>query len=582
MIEVKKLTYGIPEKELYHKISFKIEENHHYAFIGTNGTGKSTLVDLLLHEEEYLYMGKILYSENCRNTRSGYVSQFLEEDTDKEQTVFAYISREFAELDQRIETLCDRMAVEEDLEQVFQEYQEALDLKEALDGDHYEVNIKKRLKLAGLEKLEEHRLSELSGGEFKLVQIIKEMLLSPKLLFMDEPDVFLDFDHVNGLVELVNAHQGTLVVITHNRYLLNHCFDRILHLEGCDIQEFEGSYREYQLELLKTKLEIQEIGAKEEEEIARQQGIVNKMRAQATAMDNASLGSRVHARQTIVDRLTARKTKLPFLEIKEPVISFSVRNPLGADETVLKLSEYETAYEELLLSDVCVDLKAGDKVAVIGRNGTGKTTILKDIWEAEKASIHLHPQAEIALFSQVTDRKSSERKTLLDILENQGIAPVSEAKAHLLKYGFTEEEMEKRPEELSGGEKDLFQIACLEKEEANFLLLDEPTGHLDLYAQMALENALKEYKGTVLMVSHDFYIIANCMDYVLFVEDQTIRRMSIRKFRQMVYQNHFDKEQLLLEDQEKELEVRIQQCLRKKEFNGAKDLLMKLEGLIQK
>ncbi|MDO4648321.1 MAG: ATP-binding cassette domain-containing protein, partial [Eubacteriales bacterium] len=528
MIEIKNLTYTIPEKALYNKIDLKIEEHHHYAFIGTNGTGKSTLVDMILHEVEYLYTGKILYDDSYRNTRPGYVSQFLEEDTDKEQTVFDYISREFVELDQTIEQLCDRMATEEDLDRVFQEYQDALDQKEAIDGDNYVTNIKKQLKIAGIENLEQHSLKELSGGEFKLIQVIKEMMVSPKILFMDEPDVFLDFDHINALVELINSHKGTLLVITHNRYLLNHCFDRIIHLEGCEIQQFEGSYPEYQLELLKTKLENQEIVAKEEEEIDRQQAIVNTMRAQATAMANASLGSRVHARQTIVDRLHARKTKLPFLEIKEPETTFVVEHPLDAEEPALKLSGYEASFEDQLLKDVNLEIKAGEKVAIIGKNGTGKSTILKDIWSKEKTSVQFHEEAEPALFSQMIDDESEEKRTLLEIVEECGFDTPKDAAAYLEKYGFTREEMDKRPGELSGGEKDLFQIARLETKKANFLLLDEPTGHLDLYAQIALEKAIKQYEGGILMVSHDFYLIANCMDYVLLVENQNLRRMSIR------------------------------------------------------
>ena len=136
--------------------------------------------------------------------------------------------------------------------------------------------------------------------------------------------------------------------------------------------------------------------------------------------------------------------------------------------------------------------------------------------------------------------------------------------------------------ELSGGEKDLFQLAVLSLEKANFLLLDEPTGHLDVYAQIALEQAVSEYKGAILMVSHDYYTVANCMDYVLLAENNTVRRMSIRKFRQMIYANHFDKDYLLLEQKKKETETRIQQLLRTNEFEMAKVLMESLEEIIKK
>ncbi|WP_425324214.1 hypothetical protein [Kineothrix sedimenti] len=119
-------------------------------------------------------------------------------------------------------------------------------------------------------------------------------------------------------------------------------------------------------------------------------------------------------------------------------------------------------------------------------------------------------------------------------------------------------------------------------EKVNFLLLDEPTGHLDIYAQIALEQAISEYKGTILMVSHDYYTVANCMDYVLWVENNTVRRMSIRKFRQMIYANHFDKDYLLLEQKKKETETRIHQMLQMNEFEKAKVLMESLEEVIKK
>ena len=296
-------------------------------------------------------------------------------------TVYEYISEEFIQLDNVIAGLCERMAVEENLEELFEEYQKALDEKEAIDGDHYDVNIKKQLKVAGIPNLEQHKLSSLSGGELKLVQVIKEMMLSPKIIMMDEPDAFLDFEHVNALRDLINSHKGTMVVITHNRYLLNHCFDRIIHLENCDVQQFEGSYEDYRYELLATKIDLEEAAYKDEEEIKRQKAIVDKMRARATAIDNASFGRSVHARQTLLDRLENRKTKLPFIDIKKPDIAFEVDEIPEEDELVIELKDYDVAFDELLLEHVDLEMKVADKIAIVGKNVTGKTTLLKDIWE---------------------------------------------------------------------------------------------------------------------------------------------------------------------------------------------------------
>ncbi len=578
MIKVQNLSYSYPQKDLYKKVSFTIEDNVHCALIGTNGTGKSTLLDLIMHSEEYLYDGKI---EIDNTGRIGYVSQFSQLDPKEDMTVFQYISDEFVKHEQKIFDLCKEMETAVDLEGIFEEYQKELDEWNAIDGESHEINIKKQLKLANLQKLEEQKISSLSGGEFKLVQVIREMMLSPRFLIMDEPDVFLDFNHLNALRNLINAHKGTLLIITHNRYLLNHCFNKILHMENMDVQEFDGTYTEYNYELLATKIDLEEAAAADQAEIDRQSRILQKSRVRASEMDNPSLGRAVHARQTLVDRLKARKTKAPFVDIKQPEIYFDLENEV-ADENILELTDYSVAFDEQLLEHVNFEMKPGEHVAIVGSNGTGKTTMLCEVFENKKDTIRISEGAKVSMFSQITGSLYDDTKTLLEIFEEKGFDRKNDIENYLKKYGFEGETLGQKVSELSGGEKDLFQLAMLSLEKANFLLLDEPTGHLDVYAQIALEQAISEYKGAILMVSHDYYTVANCMDYVLLVENNTVRRMSIRKFRQMIYANHFDKDYLLLEQKKKETETRIQQLLRTNEFEMAKVLMESLEEIIKK
>lgn len=578
MIKVEKLSYGYPQKDLYKKVSFTIEDGVHCALIGTNGTGKSTLIDLLMHEDDYLYDGKIEMEDV---NRIGYVSQFSAQNQKEDLTVFQYISQEFVKLGQMIADFCKEMETSEDLERVFEEYQKTLDEFNAMDGDSYESNIKKQLKIANLQKLEEQNIGSLSAGEFKLVQIIKEMMQSPGFLIVDEPDVFLDFEHLNALRNLINAHKGTILVITHNRYLLNHCFNKILQLENTDIQEFDGTYIEYNYELLATKIDLKEAEAKDQEEIDRQSEVLAKARKKATMFDNAALGRAVHARQTMVDRLKARKTKAPFVEIKQPEIHFELGD-VAEDEDILTLTDYSAAFDEQLLEHVNFEMKSTEHVAIVGNNGTGKTTLLRDIFENKKDSIRISDEAEILMFSQFTEGLYDDEKTLLKIFEEKGFEKEEEAIRYLKKYGFEEDTLYQKVSELSGGEKDLFQLSVLSLEKANLLLLDEPTGHLDVYAQVALEQAVSEYKGAVLMVSHDFYTVANCVDFILFVENNTVRRMSPRKFRQMIYANHFDKDYLILEQEKKDIELRIGKMIQKNEFEQAKELMASLEEIIKK
>ena len=578
MIQVENLSYSFPTEELYKKVSFTIEDGQHCAFIGSNGTGKTTLVDMIIDSENYLYDGKIIKSEECR---IGYVNQFSKSEKDQQKTVFEYLSEKFVENQLETAKVCEEMAVAEDLEPVFARYQELMDLYTAMDGDNYESNIKKQLYLVGMSNHEHTEISALSGGEYKLLQVMKEMLQQPNLLIMDEPDVFLDFENLNGLMDLINSYKGTLLVITHNRYLLNHCFNKILHLENNDIQEFDGNYNDYHFALLQKKIELQEMAAEEQEEIARAEKMVERLRAEATRASIASLGRTVHAKQTYLDRLKARAIKEPFVDIRLPKITLP-EIEVDEETVVLQVSDYDVAFDETILENVSFELKAGEKVAIVGANGTGKTTLLRDIFKNTNPAIKIGEDVEVGFLSQLHGEMLDESKIVYEEFEALGFEKKADIFHYLKQYCFEEETLTQKIGQLSGGEQNLLQLAKIAVSKANLLLLDEPTSHLDTYSQIALENAVAEYKGAVLMVSHDFYNIVNCADYVLFVEEKSMRPMRIRSFRKKIYENHFSKDYLELEQKKKELETRVAAALKVKDFKTAKKLCEQLEEIIGK
>ena len=255
MLKATDLSYEFPQKELFNNISFILEEGQHCAFIGISGSGKSTLIDLIIHPDNYMFTGDLELDPHCR---IGYVSQFLDEKHAHALSVFEYIGGPCIKLQKELADICLEMETATDLEPLLEKYQETFDAFQALGGDDFESTINKKLNLIDLMKHRDLSVSELSGGEFKLVQVIKEMLTNPHLLIMDEPDVFLDFEHLNGLKNLINTYSGTLLVITHNRYLLNHCFNKILHLENKELQEFDGNYRDYNFSLLEEKIKLQD------------------------------------------------------------------------------------------------------------------------------------------------------------------------------------------------------------------------------------------------------------------------------------------------------------------------------------
>ena len=577
MIKVDNLSYSFPQKDLYNNISFTLEDGKHCAFIGTNGSGKSTLIDIIMDPEKYMFDGKLEMDPNCS---IGYVSQFSQLGETKEITVFEYIGEKFIKIQNEITSICSEMETSSDIDTLLEKYQQALDEFEVINGDDFENKINKNLNLAGLIKYKDVMISELSGGEFKLIQVIKEMLNSPDLMIMDEPDVFLDFENLNALKDLINSHKGTMLIITHNRYLLNHCFDKILHLENMELQEFDGSYIDYNFSLLQTKIELQELAITDNEELERNEMLIKKFRFQATEYNQSAKGKSLNARVKIQERLEKSRIKSPFVDIKQPNISLVADNEM--DETiVLKVNDYSVAFDDMLLENVNFEIKSTDKVAIIGPNGAGKTTLLREIFKNNHDSIEINEDVEVAYLSQLQGKTLNESNTILEEFLDAGFKTNQEVRAYISDYGFEEEAINQKIGSLSGGEKNILQLAKVSASKANMLLLDEPTSHLDTYSQIALEKAIENYKGAILMISHDFYSIVNCMDFVLMIEDKTIRKMSMRKFRKMIYANHFGKDYLEIEQKKKIVETKIALALVETDFTLAKVLSEELEELIK-
>jgi len=577
MIKVDNLSFSFPQKELYKKISFTLDEAQHCAFIGTSGSGKSTLVDIIMDPERYKFQGTLDIDPNCK---IGYVSQFSQLAKPKKVSVFEYIGEEFFNIKNEITSICAEMETSSDMDSLLEKYQVALDAFDSIGGDDFESKINKKLNLANLIKQKNLMVSELSGGEFKLVQVIKEMLNSPDIMIMDEPDVFLDFENLNVLKNLINTHKGILLVITHNRYLLNHCFNKIVHFENMEIQEFHGRYIDYNLLLLQTKIELQALAFDDNEEIARNEILINKLRKISEYNSEASRGRALKSRVKYQERLETRRIKEPFVYIKQPDISLETDNEID-DAVVLKVTDYSVAFDELLLENVNFEIKSTDKVALIGSNGTGKTTLIQQIFRNNHDSIEINGEIKMAYLSQFPGDVLNESNTIFDEFFDAGFKTYQEIESYISNYGFEGEILNQKIASLSGGEKNMLQLAKVSASKANMLLLDEPTSHLDTYSQIALEKAIENYKGAILMITHDFYTIVNCMDYVLVIEDKTIRKMKIQKFKRMIYASHFDRDYLEIEQNKKSVETKIELALINTDFVLANALSKELEELIK-
>lgn len=578
MIRAEKLSYGYPQKELYKDVNFHIEMGQHCALIGLSGSGKSSLVDMILDHEEYMYTGKLHIRENAR---IAYVSQFPRIDDKDDMNVYDYISSEFRQMQSHIDLLCEKMATGEDMETVFDEYQEAIDTFEGLGGNNYESTINKQLQLADLMKYADLPIANLSGGEFKLVQVIKEMLVMPDLLIMDEPDVFLDFENQNALKQLINNHKGTVLVITHSRFLLNHCFNKILHLEDQDIRDFEGTYIDYNFSLLEEKIDLQERAVADTLEIERNNIIIDSLRTRASYDADAARGRALGARVKIQERLMARRTEHPFIYVDQPEISLITESPIS-EGNALEIKDLAIAYDSELLKDISFNIEAGEKVALVGANGTGKTSLLRMIRENNSPEIILHDEMDLGYLSQNQSEVLKLDNNIFDEFFDLGFETYDQIREYVKAYGFEGEVLEQRVSSLSGGEKNILQLAKISTSNANFLLLDEPTSHLDIYTQLRLEDALKDYNGGFIMISHDFYSIINCVDRVLVVRDNGIHDIKMKKFKQNIYNRYFNKNYLELEEEKKALEMQIEELLTAHQFDDCRSVVDKLEYVISK
>lgn len=578
MIKAEKLSFGFSGKELYHEISFTLAAGRHCALIGSNGTGKTTLAELIRRPDEFLFDGKLLRDGVGR---IGYVSQFAAREKDQAITVFEYLSADFLRLQEETESVCAQMGDTQELDTLLERYQALLDEAESMDADHYETNIHRQLYLAELDSKADLELSKLSGGEYKLIQVIRQMLRRPGLLIMDEPDVFLDFENLNGLRDLINAYPGTMLVVTHSRFLLAHCFDQIWHLENADLQEFDGNFVTYQYTLLQKKIDVQRAANADAEEIQRAAEMVERLRKEATEVIDPLRGRTLKGKVSYLGRLLARQIKGPFVEIRQPEITLPQVEFSEEPAVLLEVSDFDLSFEEKLLEQVNFSVRAHEKVALVGPNGTGKTTLLRRIWRGNEPAIRFSEQARVGFFSQLQEETLAESNTVLQEFYALGFETPQSVEEHLRRYCFGADVLNQRIGQLSGGEKNLLQLAKLAVGGANLLLLDEPSSHLDTYAQIALEEAIHAYQGAVLMVSHDFYSIVNCADRILYVENGTVRPMSARAFRKMIYKHHFNLEYLELEQKKKELETKISRCLECGDCETAQTLCDELGAVVE-
>ncbi len=506
-------------EEILKKISFHIEENEKLAIVGINGAGKSTLLKILI--------GELLADEGeviiAKHASIGYLAQY--QDVSLDTTIYEEVLSAKSDL---IEQEKEIRALEEQMKQVSGDALDALmehyhaSLKEFEDrgGYYYKNEIAGILRGLGFsEDMFDRRLSELSGGQKTRVALAKLLVRRPDILLLDEPTNHLDLSSITWLEGFLKGYKGAVILVSHDRYFLDRIVTKVVEIFCHQAHVYTGNYSAYS----EKKAQIREAQMRQylnqQREIAHQEAVISKLKSFNREKSIKRAESRERALEKI-DRL-----EKPVEEHADMRITLEPNIRSGQD--VLRVTGLSKAFESnRLFSGIDLEIKRGERVALIGDNGTGKTTILKIITgglSADAGDVHFGANVHIGYYDQEQQLLSEEKTLFEEIRDAYPDLSNTKVRSVLAAFLFTgEETLTKRVSELSGGERGRLSLAKLMLSEANFLILDEPTNHLDIVSKEILEQALNQYTGTVFFVSHDRYFINQTATRILELTGQTL------------------------------------------------------------
>lgn len=512
LISLNGVTFSYTGEKIFSDVSLSIDEGERVGFIGGNGEGKTTLIKLILGElipEE----GSVLKKNGIH---LGYLPQsggFEHADTVRLAMEEVFERDKF--LLNELQKTQEKMAGGENLP-YFLHRCETLEREiTSRDSYHYDVKIQTVLNGMGFSGRSDEKVSVMSGGEKTKLKLCRLLLEEPDLLILDEPTNHLDLSTLFWLEEYLSSYKGALFVVSHDRYFLDKLTSRTLELENGKLNSYKGNYSKYKIlkeERYKTELREYE---KQLEKTKKLKEYIDKNLVRATTAKSAQ--SRVKQ----LDKITLDKPIPP----KEPP-RFRFSYETKPYERVLFAPEFDLyAGEKPLLKNAEFTLMRGEKCALTGDNGTGKSTLLKFLLSGDKR-VSVGKFVKCAYYDQENAALESEATVIDDLRFRFPLFPLTEAYSLLAQSGIDSDDALKKVKELSGGLKAKLALAILQAQKGNFLILDEPTNHLDLLSREALESALKEFDGTLLFVSHDRRFIESIATSVYCIENGTLTKFN--------------------------------------------------------
>ncbi len=499
MLRAINITQRYGNRVLFENVSLELVRGKRYGLIGANGAGKTTFLKILSGEIEPT-SGEISIDNGLKVGVLGQNQFAFEEFTLKDAVLYGN-KRLYDAVKEK-----EKLYSEGDFED--EKVNERLSELEIICAEEdpmyeYEVAIEKILEDLGFDaSTHDNLVSSLKGGDRFKILLAQVLFPSPDILFLDEPTNNLDLPAIAWLEERLKRHEGTLVVISHDRHFLNSVVTNILDVDYKKIREFTGNYNDWYLasELIKKQKEIERSKKlKEKEEL---ENFIRRFSA------NASKAKQATSRQKQLEKLDI--SALETSSRREPSIVFKQRREIGNE--ALEIENISKSYGDLqVLKDLSLKFEKGEKVAIIGRNGIGKTTLCKILTgelEPDSGKVKWGATVEYSYFPQDTTDRIKGDGTLYEWLENfDKKRDRAEIRSCLGRMLFSGEEQQKSVKEISGGEKHRMMISKIMLEEGNFLIFDEPTNHLDLEAIIALGEAFRAFEGTVICVSHDRELI---------------------------------------------------------------------------
>lgn len=503
ILSCQNLSKTFVDRPILKQASFQLEEHEKAAIVGVNGAGKTTLLKMII--------GQLPADEGlitfAKDKTFGYLAQ--QSDLSSSHTIYEEllsVKQDLVSMEQQLRDLEESMKHCEgtQLEEIMDRYTRMTHDFEVRGWLLYKSELTGVLKgLSFLDEDFDKQISTLSGGQKTRVSLAKLLLQSPDLIILDEPTNHLDIASISWLETYLRSYKGAVLIVSHDRYFLDRVVTKVIAIENGLVRSYAGNYSDYAAKAAMLRKAAVNAYLKQQEEIHHQQQVIDKLKS----FNREKSIKRAESREKMLDKMELLEKPV---EIRDDM-HLKLTPQIISGNDVLSIEDLSKHFGSLTLFEhVDIEIKRGEHVAIIGDNGTGKTTLLKIINELESmdsGQIRLGSKVEIGYYDQEHHVLHSEKTLFDEISDDYPTLTNTQIRNTLAAFLFTGDDVFKKISELSGGERGRVSLAKLMLSNANFLILDEPTNHLDITSKEILEQALNDYEGTVLYVSHDRYFV---------------------------------------------------------------------------